>query len=121
MQQRTDATTPRKAGRIFYFTTVTLLLGAVVVALIQKDRESAVAMLAARRVAAGTEATDEFKSNVQHTIRDAEHWGMLSLVVVSLAILSWGIAIWRREKHRSARFCVVVFLSLYVLLQLIMV
>ena len=120
MQQPTDATTPRKGGRIFYFTTISLLLGAIVVAIIQKRREGDIVVVATK-MAVGTEGTEEDESNVQDAIQDAAHWEILSLAVVSLAILSWGIAIWRREKLRWAWPCVVVLLSLYVLLELMVV
>lgn len=109
MQQSTNATAPQKAGRIFYVATVALLLMAIAITFIQKQRESAVAIAGATR------------GNVQQVVQEAKYWAILSLATVSLAILLWGIAIWRREKHRWAWVPVVVLLSLYVLLELMMV
>ena len=100
---------PPKDRTIFYFATVGLLVGAVIVALIQKRYEGAIAM-------AGAKGGD-----AQGLLQCVWFCGVLSLAMVSLAILSCGIAIWRREKHRSEWASAVVLLSLYVLLELLMV
>jgi len=120
MQQHTDATTPRKSERIFHFITVTFLLVAIIATFIQKLRESAAA-IAATEVAFGAKSTDGNRSNVQHANQDAEHWWILSLAAVSLAILSLVIAMWRREKYFLAWWCSIILLAFYVLLQLVMV
>ena len=57
--------TPPRAGRIFYSAAITLLMVAIAVACIQKQRESAVAI---------AKATG---GNVQQIILDARHWGVL--------------------------------------------
>ena len=106
MRQTTE---PRQVGHIFYFAAISLLIAAIVVTFIQKQRENAVAI---------AEATG---GNVQQAIQDARHWGVASVVTVAVAVLSWGIAIWRRETHRWAWVPVVLLLSFYVLLELMMV
>ena len=109
MQQVTGATTPRATGRMFCITTIILLLMAVAVAFIQKQRESAVALAGATG------------GNEQQTVQEANYWMILSLAMVSLAVLSWVIAVWRREKQRWVWVPIVALLSLYVLLELMMV
>ena len=121
MHQRIDATRTRKGGPIFYVTTISLLLSAIACAFLQKRLESAVALAAATRVAAGDEVTDEHRSNVQHGLQDAAHWEILGFVGASLAVLSWGFALWRRERHGRAWVWVAFLLSLYVVLKVIMV
>lgn len=76
-----------------------MLLG-VVAALVQKGRESAVGITVAKRIASGVQGTVEHQNAVQQIIRDAEIWQILSLAAVFLAFISWGVAVWRREKPR---------------------
>ena len=58
---------------------------------------------------------------MQQAIQDARQWGVVSVVTVAVAILSWSIAIWRRETQRWTWVPVVLLLSFYVLLELMMV
>jgi hypothetical protein len=116
-----DAPSAEAPRHWFYRAAVLLLLVGVTAAILQKEREGAVAKAGAARIAARAEATEEYKSNVQHFTQAAEHWMMLSLAATFLAIVSWCIAIWRRENHRWVWVPVVVLLSLYVLLELMMV
>jgi len=83
-----------------------LLLGAIVAVVIQKQHESANAIAVTMH---------------HHNLPNANFGGLVSIVTVALAILSWGIAIWRHEKHRWELVAVIVLLLLYVLLKLIMV
>lgn len=107
--KQTTGTAPRKVRHIFYFATISLLIGAIAATFIQKQREKTVAIAGATG------------GNVQQAIQDARHWGVVSVVTVAVAILSWGIAIWRRETHRYAWVPVVLLLSFYVLPELMMV
>ncbi len=45
----------------------------------------------------------------------------VSVSVLSLGVLTWGIAVFRREGNRVVRMCVPVLLTLYTVLQLLMV
>ena len=67
------------------------------------------------------EETDQTKSEVQSLVWKAECWEVVGAVAVSLALLSCGIAVWRRENVRWAWMWIVVLLSLYVGLELLMV
>jgi hypothetical protein len=95
-------------SRIFYYLSVTLLLAAIVVAFVTKAYEVAVT-----RCHLGT------RMEIDHLIQCAVHWRILGYVVVSLAILSWGFALWRHEKLCWG--CAIVLLGLYVLLDLMLV
>ncbi len=132
MQQRTDETTARKPGRMFYYMAIALMLVAVATSIIQKRRESAVGMAAARRAASvamagttrgaiGAERADEYETDVRQKIEAASRWRVLSLAAVSLGVFSWVVALRRREKLRWGWASVVVLLSLAVMLQLMMV
>ncbi|HBO43026.1 MAG TPA: hypothetical protein DD670_03645 [Planctomycetaceae bacterium] len=119
MARSNDATPPAK--RVFHATAIALLLGAVATAFIQKQYEGAVAVAAARRVALGIRTTDEHQDEARRLIRVAQVWEIVGFALVAPALLSWGIAIRRREKHRWAWPGVVVLLFLYVWLKLLMV
>jgi hypothetical protein len=121
MQQHIDETIPRKAGCIFYLTTIALMLAAIATTIAQKQCESTVAMVAAARVAAGAAGTDLYESKVRESMKAAERWRVLCFVAVALGVLSWGVAMRRREKCRWARACVIVLLAFVGALQLMMV
>lgn len=110
--------TPR---RFFYGLAILLLLLAVAATFVQKRYEGGVGTSAASRIATGAMETSESKSEVGGLIWKAECWEVVGVVAVSLALLSCGIAAWRREKHRWAWVWIVVLLSLYVGLELLMV
>ena len=93
----------------------------VVVAVVQKNRESAVARTVARRAAAGLHPTVAFESEVQQIIRDAAHWQAASLAVVFLAMVSWFVSLQQHEKCRGAWMLLAPLFVLYVLLELLMV
>jgi len=105
----------------FYAAAALLMLIGVAAAFVQKGRESMVGQTAAKRTAAGLHETEESRNEVQQIIRDAERWQVLSLAAVFLAIVSWSIALSRHERLRGGWMVVVVFLALYVMLELMMV
>ena len=112
MQQTPGTAVPRKNRRVFSFAAIFLLLGAIVAVVIQKQCESAAAIAVAKAAT---------RSDVTHHLQDAYFWGKVSLAIVALAILSWGIALWCREKHQWVLVPAIVLLFLYVMLKLIMV
>ena len=112
-----SAVSPR---RWFHAAALLMLIGATA-AFVQKGHESAVGATVAKRVASGVQETDEHTNAVQRIIRDAEFWQVLSLAAVFSAIVSWGVALWRREKLRGARVVIVALFALYVMLELTMV
>jgi hypothetical protein len=121
MKQHIDETMPRKASRVFYPAAIALMLVSIATTIVQKRRESTIAMVAAARVAAGAGATDLYESKVRQSIEAAGRWRIVSLAAVAMGILSWGVAMRRREKCRWARACVIVLLAFVVALQLMMV
>jgi hypothetical protein len=106
--------------RWFYTAAVILMLVGVAAAFVQKNRESAVGVTVARRIAAGVHE-EGYRNEADQLIRDAQCWEVLGLAAVGLAIVSWMIALWRREKHRGTWAIIVSLFALYVGLQLIMV
>ena len=109
MDARSEAS--RAAPRCwFYMAAVLLMLIAVTIAFVQKRRESGVAIVGARRAAAGAQVTDEYRNSVQQIIQDAERWAILSFAAVLSAIVSSGVALRRHETLRGA--WVVVIISL---------
>jgi hypothetical protein len=121
MNSPSNSTVVKAPRRWFYGLAMLLLWVAVAAAFQQKGRESSVAITSALRIASGKKETDESRTNVQQIIQDAGRWQMLSVAAVLLAIVSWGIALWRREHSRWVRVCLVVLLTLYVMLELMMV
>jgi hypothetical protein len=105
--------------RLFYGLAITLLLFAVASAFVQTGYESGVGTSGAKRMAAGLKETAESKSEVERLISNAGCWQSVGFAAVLLAFLSWGIAMWRRERHRWV--WLVVLLSIYVMLELLMV
>ena len=112
-----SAAAPR---RWFYGAAVLFMLLGVAVAFVQKGRESAVGQTAARRIATGVHE-NEYHNEVQQIIRDAQCWADLSLAAVFLAIVSWAVAVRRRERRRGTWAILVSLFALYVMLQLMMV
>jgi len=86
--------------RVFYGVAVILLSLAVATAFVQKHYEDGVATLKAVMVAAGLKETAAFKAEVENRIWNAECWQVVGAAAVLLALLSCGMAIWRRENHR---------------------
>jgi hypothetical protein len=113
-----SAPTPR---RWFYGLAVLLMLVGVVTAFVQKGRESAVAVSGAKWFASGRKEPVKHENDVQQIIRDASRWAMLSLAAVVAAMVSWGVAVSRRERLRGSWAVIVSLLALWVGLQLIMV
>ncbi|MDZ7617754.1 MAG: hypothetical protein U1E05_12165 [Patescibacteria group bacterium] len=101
--------TSREVRPVFYRAMIGFLLVAIVVTINQKRCESTAAIAAA------------IGGGARQRIEAATFWQALSLAMASLAILSCGMAIWRREKHHSLLGAGIVLLSLYVVLVLIMV
>lgn len=99
------ADAPLTNRRIFYYATILLLVGANVGTFIQKQNEAAVAITA---ITGG---------DVQPFIHAGEVWMIVSLVPAALALLAWGIAIWRRENPRWVWVAVVLLLAFYVMNQ----
>jgi hypothetical protein len=116
-----DTPSAASSRRWFYGAAMLLLLVGVTAAFFQIVREGAVAATGAKRIAAGVQETDEHRNNLQQIIQDAERWQILSLAAVSLAIASWGIAVWRHETLRGAWVIIVSLLALYVVLELLIV
>jgi len=108
--------TPR---RLFYRLALLLMWIGVASAFVQKRYESGCAMSMARRTAAGLEETSESKSEVECLIWKGHCWQVVGVAAVLLALLSHGVATFRREKLRG--IWVVMPLSFFVLLELIMV
>jgi hypothetical protein len=121
MENPPDAAVVKTPRRWFYGLAGLLLWLAVAAAFQQKGCESSVATTTATRLAAGEKATNASRINVQKIIQNAERWEMLSYAAVLLALVSWGIALWRREKSRWVWVCLVGLLALYVMLELMMV
>lgn len=121
MDAPSDAMSAEAPRRWFYGAAVLLLILGVTAAFFQKGRESSVAITGAMRFASGRPETNESRNEVQRIIQIAALWHSLSLAAVLLAILSWCIAIGRRENHRWVWVPVAVLLALYVLLELMMV
>jgi hypothetical protein len=116
--EKPSAASPR---RWFYAAATLLMLIGVAAAFVQKSRESKVARTGAIRAAAGLQPTEDSRIEVQQIIRDARYWQSASLTAVFLSILSWGIALTRRENTRASWAVLVSLFALYVALQLMMV
>ena len=124
MQQISDTNAPPKSRRvfwIFYFATIFLLLGAIVCTFIQKQHEAARVQAIARAMAQTREAGGDVRDVRQQYIPNAKYWAIANLITFVLAILSWSIALWYREKYRRVWGHVIVLFAFYVLLQLIIV
>jgi cation transport ATPase len=116
-----DTASTAAPRRWFYGAAVILMLIGVTAAFFEKGYESNVAITVAKRIASGVQETDEHRNSVQQIIQNAERWQFLSLTAVFLAMVSWSIAAWRREKLCGAWVVVVSSLALYILLELMMV
>jgi hypothetical protein len=121
MDTPSDTLLPPTPRRWFYGVAVLMMLIGVATAVVQKGRENAVAVTVAKRIASGVQETEEHWNNVRQIIQDAKSWRILSLVIVSLAIVSWGIAAGRGEKCRGIWIIIVSLLALFVAIELIMV
>lgn len=99
----------RRAKPYFYLGAVGLLIGAVTIALLQKHAEKTATIAAASG------------GNVQKHIGDAGGWALVSLVTVAAGIVAWGIAARRGETPRRGWMPMIILLSLYALLELLMV
>lgn len=121
MRRHADETRPRERKCIFYCGAVALFLVAVGAAFVQKRHESAVAIIGAARAAGGPKVAGAYEKNARQSIDAAERWRTGSLAAVALGILSWWVAVRRREKCWVAWAGVIVLLSLAVALQVMMV
>jgi hypothetical protein len=121
MLATSDTPSVASPRRWFYGAAVVLMLIGVATAVVQKARESAVAQTGARRAAAGLPVTKASQAEVQQIIREAHRWADVSLAAVFFAMVSWRVAVSRREKRCGANVVVVCLLALYVMLQLMMV
>jgi len=72
--------------------------------------------------AMGAGVADMHENNVPSLLHSAEHWQVLSLAAVLAIMLSWGIAVRRREKCCGVWWVLIVsFLALWIGLELMMV
>jgi hypothetical protein len=110
--------TPR---RWFYGAAVLLMSAGVIVAFVQKGRESAAGTTVAKQFAADGKRTGAQRNEVRQIVRDAERWRLLSYAAVFLAMASWCAAACRHEKCRGTRVIVLSLMALYVGLELLMV
>jgi len=108
-------------GRWFYVAATLLMLIGVMAAFVQKARESAIAQSVATRTVVGLQETEAFQIEVQQNIRHAHYWQIASLTAVFLSMLSWGIALTRRENTRGSWAVLVSLFALYAAIQLMMV
>ena len=113
-----SAATPR---RWFYGAAVLLMSVGVIVAFIQKGRESAVATTAAKQFAAGVKRTDEQRSEVRQIILAAQRWQLLGFAAVFLALASWCARRFARKNARGTWAIILSLLAIYVGLELLMV
>jgi hypothetical protein len=97
------------------------MLVGVVAAFVQKGRESAVAVSEAKWAATGRKEPVKHENDVRQIIHDASRWAMLSLAAVVAAMVSWGVAVSRRERLRGSWAVIVSLLALWIGMQLIMV
>ena len=121
MDAPSDPSSAKPPRRWFYGLAVLLMLVGVVTAFVQKGRESTVAISGAKWVASGAKEPIKHQDDVQQIIYDAARWAMLSLVAVLAAMVSWGVAVWRRERLHGSWAVIVSLLALWVGLQLLMV
>jgi len=119
-QQAQSPTTDLPRCR-FRKAAILLMLIGVVLAFIQKGRESAVAATVARQMAAGVGRTEESQRKVENILQEAHCWATASHAVALLAIVLWLVALTRREKYPGAGAIFVSLLALYVGLELLMV
>lgn len=110
--------TPR---RLFYGLAVVLMWIGVTAAFVQKRHEGWATVSVANRIAAGVKENSASAGEVNRLIWNAQCCEMIGIAAVSLALLSCGIATWRRESHPWVWVAIVVLLSLYILLELMMV
>ena len=108
----------RRVFRLFYFATICLLLGAIVFTCIQRQRESARTIAIAKTMAQRSAGIDAQPLNIPN---DAKYWTRANLITFVLAILSLGMTLWHREKHRRVWGPVIVLFAFYVLLQFLIV
>ncbi len=107
--------------RAFYRLAIVLLLVAIAAAFVQKRYEAGVGTSVATMTVAGLKDIDQTKSEVQSLIWKAGCWEVVGAVAVSLALLSCGIAVWRRERCRWIWPCIIVLLAMCIGLELLMV
>lgn len=104
--------------RPFTLATAVLLLMAIVGQLVQKQCASRSMQLQARAVLAGGHA-EECRPECERVRAVAFRWQVLHVASAAFAVLTWGIAIRRCERHwRLAVFGAFVF---YAFLQLLVV
>jgi hypothetical protein len=113
MNPESTTETPR---RLFYGLAMTLLSFAVVSTVVQKGYESGCGTTVARRI-----AEEKIEAKTEALIWNAGCWQFVGLAAISLALLSCGIATNRRENYRWVWVGIVVLLSIYVMLELLMV
>ena len=124
MQQIPDTNVPPKNRHVFwvfYFTTIFLLLGAIAFTCIQQQCASAHAQAIAKAIAQRKETGGDVHDVRQQHLSNARYWAIANITTFALAILSWGIVLWLREKHRRVWGPAIVLFAFYVLLQFIMV
>jgi len=119
MQQHVDQPRCEKAGWVFHFTAVALLLGAIGATLVEKQREAALAAQAAGSGKAQRGESDEWTIAQDQFLRGATQWQGLGFLMTFLAIPCWAAAVWRGEKLCWS--CAVSLLLVYLALQLMFV
>lgn len=118
-------------NRIFNLITCLLLLAAIVAVCFEKRFENEVKVTVARQVVRQSDIRQQREStpevlqaadvDVQPMKQSAARWQIAGFTAVALAILAWGVAMWRRENSRWVRVPVVVLFVLYVGMELMLV
>lgn len=121
MDASSDTLSVESPRHWFSGAAMLLMLFGVAFAFVQKGRESAVARTAAKQIASGVQRTEADHEAVQQIIQDAEGWEITGFAAVLSTLVSWAIAVSRREKPRGGGAVLVSLLALYVGLQLLMV
>ena len=134
MEPTPEIAVPQNNRRTFYFITIILLLGAIVTSSIQKGHDSTAVIARARLAQRQNDIHENRESppevaaaadvDMRQLLQNAKVWGMVwgivSIAVFALAIVSWAVAIWRREPGRWVRVPVVVLFVFWFLLLLLM-
>ena len=131
MQPTSEIVVPPTNRRIFYSVAILLLLAAITTAYIQKGYEQVAHKIKTRQtwlricIEEQKEITPDLAAaadvDVQQIYTMARFWGIVSLVIAAMAVISRCIGVWRQENCRWVRgpywvlFVFWVFLYVFVL------